>query len=210
MITYSQHIEDLIIDAFNEINSDSVILDIGANDGITFSNSRLFIEKYGCKSFLVEPTSKCISLLNQLYLSNDKVQIIPYAISEKSGPMKINVGNLMDLPTCVNQVSTLLDDERSYWEKGRDVVYTEEIIQSITPKEMFDMINNTTIDLLSIDTEGMDYLTLSGLYELGVRPKFIVFEWNGKMDILNQCEELISTNYDTVFKNGVNIIFKLK
>ena len=124
--------------------------------------------------------------------------------------MKINVGNLLDLPTCVNQVSTLLDDERSYWEKGRDVVYTEEIIQSITPKEMFDMINNTTIDLLSIDTEGMDYLTLSGLYELGVRPKFIVFEWNGKMDILNQCEELISTNYDIVFKNGVNIIFKLK
>jgi FkbM family methyltransferase len=210
MKTYSQHGEDLIIDDLNEINQDSVILDIGANDGITFSNSRLFIEKYGCKSYLVEPTSECIRLLNTLYENTEIVKIIPYAISEKIGPMKINVGNLMDLPTCVNQVSTLLDDERVYWERGRNVKYTEEIIQSITPKKLVDMLDDTSIDLLSIDTEGMDYVTLSGLYDLGIRPKIIVFEWNNKIEVLNQCEKLLSDNYEIIFKNDVNLIFKVK
>jgi FkbM family methyltransferase len=210
MKTYSQHGEDLIIDDLNEINQDSVILDIGANDGITFSNSRLFIEKYGCKSYLVEPTSECIRLLNDLYENTEIVKIIPYAISEKIGSMKINVGNLMDLPTCVNQVSTLLDDERVYWERGRNVKYTEEIIQSITPKKLVDMLDDTSIDLLSIDTEGMDYVTLSGLYDLGIRPKIIVFEWNNKIEVLNQCEKLLSDNYEIIFKNDVNLIFKVK
>lgn len=210
MNNYSQHNEDLFIDKYGQINQDSIILDIGANDGITFSNSRFFIKKYGSSAFLVEPTSKCINLLNTLYPNDDRVKILPYAISEKNEPLKINVGNLMDLPTCVNQVSTLILSERIYWEKGRKVVYTEEIIQSITPGELLKMINNVNIDLLSIDTEGYDYYILSELYNLGVKPKFIIFEWNGKSDVLEKCMNLLTNNYEMVLKHSVNLIFKLK
>jgi|688.fasta_scaffold38098_5 FkbM family methyltransferase len=210
MNKYSQHGEDHFIDKYGLINKDSVILDIGANDGITFSNSRFFIEKYGSSAFLVEPTSECISRLNKLYLDSNMVTIIPYAISEKNESIKINVGNLMDLPTCINQVSTLIDNERVYWEKGRNVVYTEETIQSITPTKLVKLLNNVTIDLLSIDTEGYDYFILSELYNLGIKPKFIIFEWNSKLDVLEKCLNLLLDNYEMVLKHPVNLIFKLK
>lgn len=210
MNKYSQHGEDHFIDKYGLINKDSVILDIGANDGITFSNSRFFIEKYGSSAFLVEPTSKCLSKLNELYLNNHKIKIIPYAISEKNESIKINVGNLMDLPTCINQVSTLIESERIYWEKGRNVIYTEEIIQSITPNELIKKLNNVSIDLLSIDTEGYDYYILSELFTLGIKPKLIIFEWNSKLDVFEKCNNLLLNNYEIVFKHPVNLIFKLK
>lgn len=210
MNKYSQHGEDYFIDKYNIINKESVILDIGANDGITFSNSRFFIEKYDSSAFLVEPTSKCLLKLNELYSNNDRVKIIPYAISEKNELTKINIGNLMDLPTCINQVSTLIESERFYWERGRNVIYTEEIIESITPDELVKKINNTPIDLLSIDTEGYDYFILSELFVLGIKPKFIIFEWNSKLDVFEKCNELLSDYYEMIFKHSVNLIFKLK
>lgn len=210
MKTYSQHGEDLFVDSFQEINENSVILDIGANDGVTFSNSRLFIEKYNSKAFLVEPTSRCLDLLDELYSGHSRVTVIPNAISEKNGMIKINVGNLMDLPTCVNQVSTLLETERVYWETNRHVEYTEEYIKGITPLELFEMVKDSKIDLLSIDTEGMDYFTLYELYNLGVKPKFIIFEWNGKNDVLEKCQELLEDDYEMIFTHPVNLIFKLK
>jgi FkbM family methyltransferase len=210
MATYSQFQEDIFIDNLNLINENSIILDIGANDGITFSNSRLFIEKYKCKAFLLEPTSKCVSLLSELYLNNESIYILPYALSNKRGATKINLGNLMDLPTCVNQVSTLLDEEKKYWQTNRNVEYTQETILSITPSDLLNIIKGYDIDLLSIDTEGMDYFILNELYNNGVTPKFIIFEWNGKQDVYNKCIELLSNRYELISSQVINLIFKLK
>lgn len=209
MAHYSQHGEDFVVDSLNIINSQSVILDIGANDGITFSNSRLFIEKYNCNAFLVEPTSKCINLLTDIYQETNNIQILPYAISNKTGQLKINVGNLMDLPTCVNQVSTLLDSEKEYWTSNRGVQYVTELVQSLTPPDLIKLIGTTDIDLLSIDTEGLDYYILEELYLLGVVPKIIIFEWNSKNNVLQACLELLNSKYEIIYRNDVNLIFKL-
>ena len=209
MAHYSQHGEDFVVDSLNIINSQSVILDIGANDGITFSNSRLFIEKYNCNAFLVEPTSKCINLLTDIYQETNNIQILPYAISNKTGQLKINVGNLMDLPTCVNQVSTLLDSEKEYWTSNRDVQYVTELVQSLTPLDLIKLIGTTDIDLVSIDTEGLDYYILKELYLLGVVPKIIIFEWNSKNNVLQDCLELLNSKYEIIYRNDVNLIFKL-
>jgi FkbM family methyltransferase len=211
-MTYSQHGEDLIIDELNIINEHSTILDIGANDGITFSNSRMFIQKYNCNAFLVEPTSNCVSLLNDLYKNTKNVHVLPYAISTQTGELEINIGNLMDLPTCINQVSTLLDSEKQYWESSRGVEYSNEIVQSIQPKQLIDMIKSydiNNVDLLSIDTEGLDYFILNELYSLDIIPKIIIFEWNRKNDVLSKCMELLSSKYELIYKNDVNLIFKL-
>lgn len=208
MKQYSQHGEDIIIDSLNILNDKSIILDIGANDGITFSNSRFFIEKYNCNAFLVEPTSKCISLLNNLYTNNSNITILPYAISDTNGILDINVGNLMDLPTCVNQVSTLLDTEKEYWTSNRGVEYTTESVQSITPNNLIKLIK-PNIDLLSIDTEGLDYYILHELYTAGISAKIIIFEWNSKINILNSCLDLLRSKYELIYKNDVNLIFKL-
>lgn len=204
---YSQHGEDKIVDQLGLINSDSIILDIGANDGITYSNSKFFIDKYNCKSYLVEPTNECVCKLTDLWGTNKNVEIIPYAISSINGLVKMNVGNLADTETCVNQVSTLKDEEKNYWESNRGVQYTDEFVYSITPEDLIKETGNK-IDLLSIDCEGLDFYILSKIIEFGIKPQIIIFEWNSNHSVFAKCRELLESEYDLIFNHPVNLIFK--
>ena len=110
MISYSQHGEDLFIIQYLDTELTGSILDIGANDGITYSNSRLFIEQLGWQGVLVEPTSLCIKKLNELYSGNDLVTIYPYAIDEVEQETIIYLGNLE--PETINQVATMSTNEK--------------------------------------------------------------------------------------------------
>src|SRR5687768_7977670 len=63
MIDYSQHGEQhIILDYFG--NDGGILLDIGANDGITFSNSRALLE-CGWYGVLVEPSEKTFAELSK-------------------------------------------------------------------------------------------------------------------------------------------------
>ena len=53
---YSQnHEDDIVLNFFQNTESNKTVLEIGANDGKTFSNSLLLIEN-GWKAHLVEPS----------------------------------------------------------------------------------------------------------------------------------------------------------
>ena len=207
---YSQYNEDeIIIQHINPLDG-GFVLDIGANDGVTFSNSKMLIEKYNWGGVLVEPSKKCIEKLNLLYEGNDNVQVVPYGIDTTIGTKTLYVGNLDDTPNSMNQVSTLIKSEKSYWETSRNVVYVDETIDTITARELLSMVKIKNFDVISIDTEGLDFEILESLYSLNLRPKIIIIEHNSNSKVEKKISNLIGGSYSSIFHNTINVIYKLK
>lgn len=203
---YSQDGEDLFIESHMTSTTPGNFFDIGANDGITYSNSRLFIEKYGFNAVLVEPTSKCIAKLAELYSNNPNIEIYPYAIDTTESDSIIYIGDLE--PNTINQVATMSDVERNYWETNRSVVYTEEHIKTKTVSNMLSEIKLDTFDIISIDTEGIDNIILDELIKLGHRPEFIIFEHNSNPVTIENMKHSVSGLYQVVWENSINFILQ--
>ncbi|NBO23595.1 hypothetical protein EBU94_09705 [bacterium] len=80
---YSQNSEDVfLLDFWKQKfgNSKGTLLDVGANDGKTLSNSLLFIEN-GWKAHLFEPSNPTFQKLVELHKGNENVRC--YKQSEK-------------------------------------------------------------------------------------------------------------------------------
>jgi hypothetical protein len=79
MIDYTQQLEQDVILNYFESKEHGILLDIGANDGETFSNSRALILN-GWTGALVEPDPQPLYKLEKLYYHNPSIQIIDNAI----------------------------------------------------------------------------------------------------------------------------------
>ena len=205
-MTYSQHGEDLFIESRYSNLEQGHILDIGANDGTTYSNSRLFIEKYKWNAVLVEPTSTCIDKLNEMYSHQKNIIIYPYGIDDIEQEVEIYLGNLE--PGTVNQVATMVEQEKQYWEHSRNVEYGVEIIKTKTVEQLINDSNIKHYNIISIDTEGKDLLILSELYRLGIRPEYFIIEHNSVPDVVEKIQKICAADYNLVWQNTINFIFE--
>ena len=208
---YSQHDEDTIILSLLEKEGkqfNGVILDVGANDGIMYSNSRMFIEDYNWKGVLIEPTKDCVDKLNELYKNNPNIEIFDVAIDNEEGEKEIHLGTLSG--EGINQISTLNDADKLFWETNRKVKYKSEIIKTTTIKKVLEKSSYKTFDIVSIDTEGNDLIVLSQLVNENIYPTFIIFEHNDNRDFLRNAMNLLNDKYETICRNTVNVILKLK
>jgi FkbM family methyltransferase len=205
-MAYSQHGEDLFIESKLSNIQYGSILDVGANDGITYSNSRLFIEKHNWSAVLVEPTSKCIESLTKLYSNHDNIIIYPYGIDNIEQETEIYLGNLE--PGTINQVSTMLEQERQYWERMRSVQYDTEIIKTKTVSQLVADANIDHYNIISIDTEGKDILILKQLYQLGFRPEYYIIEHNSVPETIATIHEICLSEYNLVWQNTINFILE--
>lgn len=195
---YSQNNEEQVIVSFfgNKIGN---LLDIGANDGITFSNSRKLLE-LGWSGELIEPAEKPFNKLKELYKDNKKVKLHNIAISDSRGELTFyssgeHVGNGdSDL------LSTLSIVDKQKWENS--TVYLESKVQSL---KWLDFYNWQIYDFINIDAEGYDLSILKqmDLKELGC--KCLCIEHNGHHynDIMR---ELRRYNMKTLLVNNENLI----
>lgn len=203
--TYSQYGEDLIIfDYFNGRTGN--LLDLGANDGITFSNSRLFIEN-GWKGVLVEASPITFQKLKKLYkesqdviciekcLSKEKLKTIFYHNTFHNNP---NAGENMDL------LSTI--DIDSYKRTSSWGTFSNFEIECDTIDTVLNLVPIKKFDYISIDIEGvdLDILQQLNLQDLGV--ELLCLEHNNsiKNEIIDYCNKYKINK--VLFENGVNII----
>ena len=117
---YSQlNEEEIILDYFSEAKKNRIflsgnILDIGANDGVTLSNTRALILKYPeIKGYFVEPNPECFSRLKTLYDKNQELYF--FAIGETNGklPMYCNKHHISSAD--IGLLSTLIHKETQRW-----------------------------------------------------------------------------------------------
>jgi FkbM family methyltransferase len=146
---YSQFEQDkFVYENYFQNKTNGYFVDIGAHNGITFSNSKFF-EELGWTGVCVEPNPKVFKILQ----AGRKCKCIMKAISDHTG-----TAQFFQIVEGADMLSGLTDE---FNQRGIENIYAnltgvENEFEYIDVElELFDnIIDNTTIDFLSLDTEG--------------------------------------------------------
>ena len=200
---YSQNNEEQIILKYFGVEKGTV-LDIGANDGKTLSNSYACILR-GWQGVMVEPSSKCFESLFQLHQGNCSVFSFNFAIAEKTGTLDFYESGEHLKNGDHGLLSTLKESELERW-KGSDNKFTKTKARAVTFKRFLELSRVKKFDLISIDAEGVDYEILKqmDLEKLGC--KMLIVETNGVENekYIDYCAKFGMTIYH---RNQENLIF---
>jgi FkbM family methyltransferase len=131
--------DDFVVKYFKRRSCSKYVVDLGAADGITGSNSYKLINNFGWNAVLVEPLKPFYNYLLELYKDNNNVEILNYAcdIEEKETEIKYR-----SFDEAIGLSSLVLN-----WENS----------QKIESKKFNTLVKQKRIDFLSIDCEGKDF-----------------------------------------------------
>jgi FkbM family methyltransferase len=201
--TYAQNKEDLILlNLFKDYKG--TLLDIGANDGNTLSNSRLFIDN-GWSALLVEPSPEAFEKLVDLHDNNEKVFCLNVAVSNYNG-----IGTFYHSGTHLNKgdislLSSLNKNETERWHKEK---FEEIKVPVVTFEKMLSYSPYKEFDLVLIDAEGIDKIILQQMNFNSLKAKAIVVEWNCDTDLFDWFYNFLSPfGFGLLHQNAENLIF---
>jgi FkbM family methyltransferase len=193
MSDYSQHGEQSVIVA--HCGAPGVFLDIGANDGVTFSNTRALVD-LGWKGVHVEPGTAAFAKLKQNFPNACAYQV---AVSVQDGEATFYESDAKSQ----HMVSSLIESELQKWK-----CYTFATVQvkTVTVASLLKLAELSRVDFLSIDAEGSDLLIFRqfDLSALGVR--LVCVEHNGS-DITPFDTHAASHGMNRIFINAANSIY---
>ncbi len=183
-MVYSQNNEqDVILDYFKDFKGK--FLDIGANDGLTFSNSRALAE-IGWQGTLIEPSPEPFKRLKALY-NKTKCKVLNIAIGDSSGEI-----------TFYDCVDTLLSSTNLELVKSWNRPY-EEI--KVKVKTFNEAVPVNDFDFITIDAESMDLIILRQIDLTNVKCLCIEHGNTIEAEILEYC-----TGFKTILRNYENLI----
>jgi len=199
---YGQNFEDKIVSEWFG-NYTGIVLEVGANDGKTYSNSLHFIEK-GWGAVLVEPSEKVFPKLVKLHQGNNLVLLINAAIGNHNGPsMLFDSGDFLLKGTC-SLLSTLKKDEIKRW---GDVTFEETEVDVITFDTLLDSVINKRFDFISVDCEGYDLEVLRQIDLAAVGCRCLCIEHNSFPNVLYQIKQYCSPlGFKQIGYNAENVI----
>jgi FkbM family methyltransferase len=197
---YSQCSEDEFFDKLLN-KKDGTIVEVGAADGINNSNSKYFID-LGWKSLLIEPNPNNFNKLKNIHSNNENVILEMVGCSNEKKVTTFYIDHNDEY----QQISTYSEQQKinceSYYKCG-----FEEITSEITTlQSLLDAHNIKNIDILSIDTEGYDLLTLEGIDFDISNIKYICIEQNTE-DVI---KFLNNKNFYLLKTTGCNAIYEKK
>lgn len=206
---YSQNNEDeLMLAYFNSKNKS--VLEIGANDGKTLSNSLLFIEN-GWRAHLIEPSKKAFDCLLKLHGQNQNVHIYNVAISDVTETKKYYESGALLGADDYSLVSSLDENELKRWGGSVDFVETTAECVSWNDFIKFNKLKTTQFNLISIDAEGYDWIILQQIDLCSHNCEMLCVEWNGiKDNDIKFTEYANRHNLFEIHRNAENIIFAKK
>lgn len=203
MKDYSQNGEQIIIQKYF---GDSIgrVLDIGANDGITLSNSYACIQK-GWSALLVEPSMAAFYKLTDLHKDNDKVEPYNVAISTKEETVDFyESGEHLGIGD-TSLLSTLKASEVDRW-KSSGETFTKTKTVCLTFAGLMELTKNKKFDLITIDCEGLDHEVMTQIDLKEVECKMLIVESNSIED--DKYIKYASLHgMKLIHKNSENLIF---
>ncbi len=203
---YSQNNEDEAIRDFFQ-SDNGTCLDIGANDGITLSNTRLLIEK-GWQADLVDCDFKAFEKLDKLYLDNPKVKTHYLAISDRNASVEVFESGHHLNNEDTGLLSTTIESETKRW---NNEVFVKNVVNGYT-LEMFMQrkAKYDKYDFINIDAEGMDLSILQQCDEIGLLThcRCICIEHNSNRRVMKDMAAIVAKyRFTTLLKNVENFLF---
>ena len=205
---YTQNDEEkVIMDYFygnGQAQLSGTFLDLGANDGVTFSNTRALAEK-GWQGVLIDASPKAFDKLLMNYQAMSGFEFYQLAISNSSGPISLSEsGPILSLQDSENDalVSTIDEKERRRWENY--VKYDSVMVESVTWEDMVKLMTRQYFDFISIDIEGSEMFVLPKLDLREV--KMVCIEWNSKPELKETFEPFFK-GFNLIHITGENLIY---
>lgn len=131
------------------------------------SNILDFIRKDKIRATLIEPDQKCATAIRSFFAEDVNVTLFPYAIYDYNGMLELAQRGESTFATSLPFSPAVVNDR--YTVKKEDTFQVE--------CRRFDDLDDGSIDLLSIDTEGCEWYALKYLKS---RPQIISLETHGK------------------------------
>jgi FkbM family methyltransferase len=201
-MAYSQNKEEeVILNYFN--GQTGSFIDIGANDGIKFSNTRALAER-GWKGVLIEPSPKAYAKLKEVYNGHKGFYLYNFAIGNKNGKDFLQESGALCSASDVGLVSTFHSHEMDRFKTT--VKYEPVEVKVFKWKTFLNRLTIKEFEFISADCEGseMDFLPDMDLSST----KLICLEHNGKEELKKQYLE-VTSKYGLnkiIYESGENII----
>jgi FkbM family methyltransferase len=197
---YSQNQEEkIILDYFG--SQTGTFIDIGANDGITFSNTRALAER-GWRGVLVEPSPQAFAKLKDLYNGHKGFYTYPYAISDHNGKAMLQESGPLCSAADIGLVSTFHAEEKARFSKS--VRYSPIEVKTFRWKTFLNRLSIKEFDFVSMDCEG-DELNILPQMDLSAT-RMICIEWNGKQDLKTEYEKYLD-GFNLIYTSAENLIY---
>lgn len=203
---YGQNLQDLVIEQyFNERGSKSkFFVEVGAFDGVNYSNVRRLAEKYGWKGICIEPVEKNYKKLCESYKNTDII-CIRSAVSNFNGTMEMNVSTYPHLPDWGSDVASFSSDDLNKWTQRYGAIWEKETVPVRTLNDILNEYGVANIGFISIDAEGHDLEVLQGVDLNKYRPELIVVEEGDKR---NEIIDYVSKyNYSLILDDSQDLFF---
>lgn len=187
--SYAQHGEDKLVELLLPEGVYSFI-DIGANDGVLFSNTYKFA-KQRASGLCIEPSPTAFRKLTLNHIFNRKVVCIHTGISNKNGRIQL---------------------EEDGYESTLSKVIKEKTPKTIevpchTMKRILSKFPHfSEVDLVSIDVEGHEFEVLEGMPSSQFYAKVLIIESN-KSEIEELTNLKFFNDYRPLITNGINTFF---
>ncbi|MHA1795823.1 MAG: FkbM family methyltransferase, partial [Promethearchaeota archaeon] len=201
---YSQIGQDKFIEEFFNLVSpkNKIFVDVGAFDGVNFSNVRRLVETYRWSGLCIEPVSKNFDLLKSSY-SNPEIKCIHAAVGTDERIAEMNVSQYIHLPDWGSDSASL---HVSHIDAVTEKYGAKWNTEQVSVKKLFTILQENDIsafDFLSIDTEGSDFDALSSLDFSKYQPLLIMIEYNDAKKKIRQFLNL--RGYTVIYDNGQDI-----
>jgi FkbM family methyltransferase len=210
---YSQCQEDIFLNQnIFKNKQNGVYVELGALDGILYSNTKFFEDSLNWKGILIEPHPEKFKLLQKNRPNN---YLFNNLVSCHKEPLEFRY--FVDQHAAVSGVENTLSKHHfdTYFESNdswtKSLLQNKIFIEPISLTEIVKSTNLTHIDLLSLDVEGHEYEVLKS-WDFSVPIDIILIETLGvQLEKDELCRKiLIKNNYKFITKYKHNEIFAIE
>lgn len=195
---FSQFGEDLLLAEIFANCGSGVCVDVGANDGVSGSNS-YYLERQGWKCVLVEPNPMLCRRIGEF---RPKANLFECAASAEPGYLTLYVVSGGELAHGLSTVS--LSDQNISRIQANRFQYHPFRVQSKTLDSILNQAGLEHVEVVSIDVEGHELSVLQGLTIDLWKPRVLIIEDNSEFADLSTARYLAAQGYVRVFRSGVN------
>lgn len=202
-MSFSQNAEEKhILDYFGDFVGS--FLDIGCNDGKTFSNTYALALR-GWSGVLIDASPKAIVKCKATYEGRKDIHIYQWAISKQfknNGKELFHESGPLVGKDDVGLVSTFHQHEMDRFKKS--VTYDPVEVQTWKWKTAYNRIPVKKFDFITIDVESDE---LNILPDMDLRhTRAICLEFNGKLDVKDEFEKYLD-GFRLLYTSGENVLY---
>lgn len=198
---------DKVIRNYAIKHKDMFFIQIGANDGMKFDPTYLYVKKYKWKGILVEPVGYVFEKLKSNYRGVRDLIFEDVAIGDKDGfknfyMLRKSEGE--NLPLWYDEIGSFSKEHvLKHGDRIKDI-NKRIIIQKIrilTLKSLLEKHKVSKIDFLQIDTEGYDQYILRQIPFNKIKPSMIVYEDRHlSKEEKEHCQKILVENGYTIIR----------